>query len=223
MTARELVIVSFAGPGSTTELPAALGEVRVVAAHEHASATALAQAANVARADVLWMPPWTVLAPELVASIVAWRTAAASAGTPRVARVRLELRCAGTTITLAAPRLVLSSPAAIELDGDLPRPRAGAHIDDLAPPWPVALPGDLRAHLEAVNVQTSTAARLRHAAGRVATWRALLLTPAIETLRGLAAVRGSRREALPRLVIESYREVLVTAKLWEHAHPDTPA
>ena len=36
-------------------------------------------------------------------------------------------------------------------------------------------------------------------------------------------MRGSRRQALPRLVIESYREVLVTAKLWEHAHPDASA
>ena len=93
LMARELVIVSFAGAGSAIEVPAALGAVRVVAAHEHASAAALAQAADVAHADVLWLPPWTELAPEVVAAIVAWRAAAArgaAARGPRAPRAALR-------------------------------------------------------------------------------------------------------------------------------------
>jgi hypothetical protein len=223
VTARELVIVSPLAADVAADVPGALGAARVVAIAEHATPGALAGASDVARADVLWLPPWTVLTPDLVSRVHAWRVSAATQAAPRVARARLELRCGDTLIARASPALVLSSPASVDLDGDLPRPLTGAQIDVLPGAWPVALPSDLRAHLEAVNAQSSASARLRHASGAAATWRALLVDPVVDTLRGIVAVRGSRRDALPRLVIESYREVLVAAKLWEHAHDESHA
>lgn len=223
MSARELVVVRALAPGEGEELPAALAGSRLVVAADHATPAALAAAADVARADVLWLPPWTVLSDELAARVLAWRAAGDAGTAPRAARVRLELRCADEASVLAPARLVLSGPASVDVDGEAPSLRPGTRVIDLGPPWPVALPPDLRSHLEAVNRQSSVAARLRHGTGRQPTWRALLLTPLVETVRACAAVRGSRRVLLPHLVVESYREVLVTAKLWEHAHPDAVA
>jgi len=67
------------------------------------------------------------------------------------------------------------------------------------------------------------AARLRDAAGLVASWRDLTVRPAALVARALLAVRGSRRAALPRVAVEAYREVLVAAKLWERAHERSAA
>ena len=216
----ELVVVSFAGVPDGLAMLAPIAVCRVVAARDFDSPPELARAAEIDRSHVLWLPTWTVLTPGVVAAVAGWLASAVAAPhAPRVARARLRWRCGSASLALAAPQVVLSSAAAIELGAELPQPRAGAQITDLDAAWDIALPADLNAHLDAVNRQSSTVARLRHAAGRSATWRDLTLTPLAQTLRSVVALRGARRAALPHLVIEAYRDVLVTAKLWELAHP----
>ncbi|MEW6270622.1 MAG: hypothetical protein AB1689_15165 [Thermodesulfobacteriota bacterium] len=214
MSTGELVVVRFEGAAA---LPAALPFAvrRVVDTRELATPAEVAAAAETEHARVLWLPAWSRPGPRTLEAVAAWLER--PGGTPRVARARLELAHAGGSAP-ADRRVVLSEPGAVELVGE--RVVAGSHaaIEDLAEPWTVAVPETLREHLEQVDVQTSAAARLRHAAREPARWRSLTWLPLAFALRALAGARGSRRELLPHVVIEAYREVLVAAKLWELAH-----
>jgi len=213
MTARPLVIVALGAPPDAA-VETALGAARVLVL---GTDDVVAQTATAA-VDVAWLPPWAAPGADAVAEVAAWRTRALEMPAPSVARATPRLRLDdGTTVRLP-PRIVLSSPAAADALGDAPRARSGARSENLVAPWDVALPADLQSHLEAVNRQSSVAARLRHEAGRTTAWRDLTTVPAGYVLRALAGVRGSRRAALPHLVVEAYREVLVAAKLWELAN-----
>lgn len=215
MSDRELVVVARAGLARGRQ-DTTFAVQRIVAAEEFAAPRELAAAAEIESRHVLWLPAFAELTPGVAARVTAWLASADAS--PRVAHAAVRLRCGATTIPLRARQLVLSSPGAVDLIGDTPHARPGVRDGDLGEPWEVSLPADLNAHLEAVNLQTSAAARLRHAAGERTSWRSLTLAPLGIFARGLGGVRGSRREAVPRLVIEAYREVLVAAKLWELAH-----
>lgn len=215
MSVPELVAVSFGNAPSDATL-AMLGVRAVVLAREVASPGALLAAAGVAEHHVLWLPAWAEVSPALATAVVDW--CARDAAGPRVARLRVRLSC-GARAEIGAPaRVLLSSPGAATLDGEQPRPVAAARIDELATALAVRLPEDLTEHLAGVNEQSSLTARLRHAAGREAAWADLSWRPALLALRALASATGTRRDALPHVVIEAYREVLATAKLWELAH-----
>jgi len=219
VSARELVIVALAGAAPALPPGWPIVVRRVVAASAFGSPHELAAAADLEHANVLWLPPWAALTPVVVASVGAWLALPEpEGGNPRVAHAALRLCCGSTSISFGRRHLVLSSPGAVDLVGDAPRPRAASRGSELDDVWEAGLPDDLASHLEAVNVQSSTAARLRHAAGELTTWRALTVTPLALLARSMAGVHGSRREALPRVVIEAYRDVLVAAKLWELAH-----
>lgn len=217
MNARPLVLVALGDAPDETPV-AALGVERVVVLAEQDSSAALASTLAAEPSDVLWLPAWCVPGPDAAAAVAAWRGRAAVSATPCAARAELRLHCGGGTSVRVAARLVLSSPGAAELSGEEPHPRPDAQVEDLGMPWDVRLPDDLASHLEAVNRQSSLAARLRHAAGRAPGWRDSTVTPAGIAVRALLGVSGSRREALPRVLIEAYREVLIAAKLWELGH-----
>lgn len=214
MSARPLVAVALGDPPDEA-VPAALGASRVFLLGEQESPAALAAILAAEQADVLWLPAWCAPGPDAAAAVARWRARPAALSEPSVARAPLLLHCGGGASVRVAARLVLSSPGAAAPFGEVPRSVPGALVEDLAAVWDVRLPEDLASHLEAVNRQTSVAARLRHAAGQVTTWRDLTLGPAGRALRALGGMTGSRREAVPRVVIEGYREVLVAAKLWE--------
>lgn len=210
-----LVVVSFGDPPSDAAL-AALSACAVVQARDAASPAALLRAADAAERWVLWLPAWAHVSTALVTAVHAWR--AQGADVPRVARAQVRLGCGDGVEIGAAPRLLLASPGAATLDGEQPSPSPAARVDELAVPLEIRLPDDLTRHLDGVNEQSSVAARLRHAAGREAAWSGLAWGPALVVLRALGSATGSRRVALPHAVIEGYREVLSTAKLWELAH-----
>lgn len=210
-----LVVVSFGEPLPDAALTA-LGASVVVRARDAASPTALLQAANAAERWVLWLPAWAQVSTALVTAVHAWR--ARDAAVPRVARARVRLACGDGVEIGALPLVLIASPGAATLDGEQPTPSPAARVDELAVPLEIRLPDDLTRHLEGVNEQSSVAARLRHAAGREAAWSGLAWRPTLVVLRALASATGSRRVALPHAVIEGYREVLSTAKLWELAH-----
>lgn len=214
MTAAGLVAVSF-GEAPPDAALLALGVADVVLARDAASPPALLAAARAAERPVLWLPAWAHVSTALVTAVGAWRASDAGA---RVAQARLRLFCGERAELGGVGRVVLSSPGAVVLCGELPQPAPGARVEELAVPLEVRLPEDLTQHLEGVNQQSALAARLRHAAGHEATWADLAWRPALLGLRALASATGSRREALPHAVIEAYREVLSTAKLWELAH-----
>jgi hypothetical protein len=212
VTARPLlIVVSGDSPGDAARARLGAEQVLVLGTDDVVAATASAAA------DVAWLPPWGDLGADAVAEVAAWRARVAGLPAASLARAARVLRLDdGTRVRLPA-RIALSTPGAVVPLGDEPRALPGARIEDLAVPWDVALPADLASHLAAVNEQSSVAARLRHAAGRTIAWRDLTTVPAGYLLRALGGVRGSRRVALPHLVIEAYREVLVAAKLWELA------
>ena len=214
MSAPDLVAVAF-GDAPPDAALLALGVADVVLARDAMSPSALLTAARAAARPVLWLPAWTHVSTSLVTAVGAWRARDAGA---RVAQARLRLSCGERAELGGAERVVLSAPGAVVLDGERPRPAPGARVEELAVPLEVRLPEDLTKHLEGVNQQSALAARLRHAAGREAGWADLAWRPALLGLRALASATGSRREALPHAVIEAYREVLSTAKLWELAH-----
>lgn len=214
MSAADLAVVAF-GDAPPDAALATLGAADVLLASDAASPAALLAAARAAERSVLWLPAWARVSTSLVTAVGAWRAHADGA---RVAWARVRLGC-GPRAQIGGPaRLVLSSPGAVLLDGELPRAAVGARVEDLGVPLEVVLPEDLTEHLAGVNQQSSVVARLRHAAGREAAWADLALRPALLTLRAVASATGSRREALPHAVIEAYREVLSAAKLWELAH-----
>lgn len=214
MSVLDLGVVAF-GDAPPDEALAALGAGGVVLARDAESPGALLAAAGAAERCVLWLPAWADVSTSFVTAVGAWR---ARGGAPRVGRARVRLAC-GPRAEIGGPaRVVLSSPGAVVLDGELPRAAAGVRVEELGTSLGIALPEDLTQHLEGVNHQSSVVARLRHAAGREAEWADLGLRPALRALRAVASATGSRREALPHAVIEAYREVLSAAKLWELAH-----
>jgi hypothetical protein len=209
-----LVVVSFGDAPSDAVLEA-LGAAAVVVARDAASPAALLGAAGAAEHSVLWLPAWAHVSTSLVTAVGAWRT---HDGGMRVARAAARLTCGPRAEIAAPPRVVLSSPGSVVLDGDWPRAADAARVAELGVALEIRLPEDLTQHLEGVNHQSSVAARLRHGAGRDAAWLDLGLRPAWHALRAVLSATGSRREALPHAVIEAYREVLATAKLWELAN-----
>ena len=215
MSGLGLVVVSFGDPPSDAAL-ASLGASEVVLARDAASPPVLLQTARAAERWVVWLPAWAHVSTALVTAVHAWR--AHDGGAVRVARAQVRLACGEGVAIGAPPRVLVSSPGAATLDGEQPAPAPAARVDELAVPLEVFLPDDLTRHLEGVNQQSSLAARLRHASGREAAWSGLAWRPALLLLRALASASGSRRVALPYAVIEAYREVLSTAKLWELAH-----
>jgi hypothetical protein len=215
VSASQLIVVSFGDAPSDATL-AMLGVRDVVLARDAASPAALLAAAGAAERHVLWLPAWADVSPALATAIGDWR--ARDAAGPRVVRVHVRLSCGARTEIGAPVRVLLSSPGAATLLGEEPRALASARVDEVAATLAVRLPEDLTEHLAGVNEQSSIAARLRHAAGREAAWADLAWRPALLALRALASATGTRRDALPHAVIEAYREVLSTAKLWELAH-----
>lgn len=209
------VVVSF-GDAPETSLHAALGG-DVILARDASSPADLLQRARASERPVLWLPAWAQVSSALVDGIAAWR-AADSGGAARVARVRVARSCGPRAAFGGETIVLLSSPGAVLLDGEAPRPAAGARIEELATALEIRLPEDLTQHLAGVNEQSTLAARLRHAAGREATWSDLSWRPVLHAVRALASASGARREALPHAVIEAYRGVLAAAKLWELAH-----
>jgi hypothetical protein len=213
---RPFVVLSLDAPAEP--VLAALGADRLVLLGDHATPRGLADAVAAERADVLWLPAWCVPGPEAAADVTEWRARAAACATACAARAPLLLHCGDATTVRITPALVLSSPGAAQPFGEEPRLGQDVAVETLAAPWDVRLPEDLTSHLEAVNRQSSVAARLRHTAGRRPAWRDFTVAPVGKALRGAVAITGSRRVALPRVVLEAYREVLVTAKLWELVH-----
>lgn len=236
MTGRGLVVVTDEA-AADEPLPFAVSR-RVVTA-EASSPDDLARTADTDHDAVLWLPAWARLDERAASEVRAWlermaagdvvpgtATGLADAGAaarPSVARARLHLVSREATLLLREPRVVLSSPGAVDVVGEVPAPRAGALVEELATPWDLVLPPSLDEHLAAVNRQSGVAARLRFAAGVRPAWRDLAWTPVASVLRDLVRLDGSRRAGLPRLVVEAYREVLVSAKLWELRHGAGPA
>jgi hypothetical protein len=160
----------------------------------------------------IWLPPWTVGDPALAAAIGEWLGQAGDA--PQVALARRELVFGEVAIPL--PRFVLlSTPGAVRVGGDLPAPRPAIPRTTIGARLRMRPPATLSEHLLAINRQTSEAALLSRDAGLRPTWSALWLRPTILVARALVGARGARRLALPRAVLEAYRGVLVNAKLWE--------
>lgn len=218
MSARPLLIVALGdSPGEAVRARLGAEQVLVLGTDDVVARTVGAAA------DVAWLPPWGDPGADAVAEVAAWRARVAASPAPSVARAAWRLRLEDGTSVRLPPRIALSTPGAAAALADAPRALPGARVEDLVAPWDVALPADLAAHLAAVNQQSSVAARLRHAAGRTPAWRDLTTVPATYVLRALGGVHGSRRTALPHLVVEAYREVLVAAKLWELANAQAVA
>lgn len=215
MSSVGLVAVSFGDAPAAAAL-AALGAANVVLARDAASPAALLAEAAAGERFVLWLPAWARVTAPLVSAVQAW-CARDTAGA-RIARARVRWVCGGHAEIGGPVWMLLSAPGSVSLAGELPHPIPAARADDLTVPLEVELPDDLAQHLEGVNQQSSVAARLRYASGLEAQWAGLAWRPALLLLRALASASGSRRAALPHAVVEAYREVLATAKLWELAH-----
>jgi hypothetical protein len=215
VSAGELVVVCAGGAAGALPASVPFAVRRVVELCDLATPAELAAAAEVDRAHVLWLPPWTMLDTTAADEVAAWLSRAG--GPPRVARARIELAHARSSAAVGR-RVGLSDPGAVTLAGERALPWPEARVDELASAWRVMPPATLREHLESVNAQSSVVARLRHAAAEPASWRSLTWRPAAFAVRALASTRGGRRGLLPHVVIEAYREVLVAAKLWELAH-----
>lgn len=216
MSGPDLVVVSF-GDAPQADLLATLGAGESVLVRDAASPADLLARARATERVVLWLPAWGHVSDTLAAAIVAWRTSERAAGA-RVARVPVTRSCGPRAALGGMAPVLLSSPGAVVLDGETPRPLAHARVATLDARLEIRLPEDLTLHLAGVNEQSTLVARLRHAAGRQATWSDLCWHPALHAVRALVSAHGARREALPHAVIEAYREVLSAAKLWELAH-----
>lgn len=216
MSGAMLVVVSF---GDAPDAPAldALGTGEVVLARDAISPADLLARARATERTVLWLPAWGQVGGALAGEVARWRDSDRDAA-PRVARVRAVRSCGARAALGGMQPVLLSSPGAVVLDGETPRPVGGARVVDLPAPLEIRLPEDLTQHLAGVNEQSTLTARLRHAAGREVTWADLCWRPALHAAHALASATGVRREALPHAVIEAYREVLAAAKLWELAH-----
>lgn len=218
---------------------------RVVTPAEHPTPEELGALAG--RATVAWIPPLSALEPGVLEALRRWctaRDAAVSAGPGGAAAERCEGAASGAglqagratapgDLVWARPwllvdgaelplerRIVLSAPGAVRLHGGELHPAPGARGVELDARWVLRPPAHLADHLAAVNAQSGHAARLLFLAGAEPTLRSLALRPCRSLVRSLAGVRGERRLALPRAVLEAYRDVLTAAKLWELGHPD---
>jgi hypothetical protein len=116
--------------------------------------------------------------------------------------------------------IVGATPGGFEVRASFPIPGRQAKRIALRARYALAAPASLEEHLAAIKSSSSLEARLRHRAGERATYASLLWPPSALALRGFLGARGSRRAALPRIAMESYRRVLVAAKLWEIVNVD---
>ncbi|HYC24066.1 MAG TPA: hypothetical protein VEI94_15245 [Candidatus Bathyarchaeia archaeon] len=180
---------------------------------------------EVERSNVVWLHPWTRDAASLAPAARQWF---ASARAPAVARAAERLVWGRGSISLGRA-IVFSTPASCEVRSGRPVARSGATETGLDRGLDLEAPLSLEAHLRAINDATSLAADLGQAAEERASWRGLLWRPLWIALRGLVSARGARREALPRIALEAFRETLTTVKLWESrfaspiAPPSLPA
>jgi hypothetical protein len=116
--------------------------------------------------------------------------------------------------------VVLAAPGSVDVRAGFPVPRRAAARIALRARYALVAPASLEEHLAAIKASSSLEARLRHRAGERASYAQLLWQPSALALRGFLGTRGGRRAALPRIAMESYRRVLVAAKLWEIANVD---
>jgi len=180
---------------------------------------------EVERSRIVWLHPWTRDAPSLAPAARQWF---ASTHAPAVARAAERLVWGRGSISLGRA-VVFSTPASCDVRGGRPVARAGATETELDRGLDLEAPLSLEAQLRAINHETSLAADLGQAADERASWRGLLWRPLWIALRGLASARGARREALPRVALEAFRETLTAVKLWESrfaspiAPPSLPA
>jgi hypothetical protein len=172
-----------------------------------------------AEETVLWLPPWAMVDDAAERALAAWLASvdgdAAGAAVPARCAVA-AIALFSEPVAIALPRRVVASTRdAVEVRGERAAARAGAACEPLAAVIGARAPATLSEHLQAVNRQSSRAARLRLEAGERPTVAALAVAPLAILAGALVRARGRRRRALPRAVLESYRDVLATAKLWE--------
>ncbi|MFM8410550.1 MAG: hypothetical protein ACKOCT_09760, partial [Alphaproteobacteria bacterium] len=164
-------------------------------------------------AEVLWLPPWVFLDRELERGLERFRS-----GEARVATAAVVLRDPDASIRL--PRTVLvARPGAAEVRSAALVARPGAPavafegVVEMRPP-------SLSAHLRGIDHQAAVEARLREEAGERARSVRLALVPLARLAAAMAGSSGDRRSALARATLESFRGVLVQAKLWERSSVD---
>jgi hypothetical protein len=213
MSARGLVAVCWGEPAP--EAASALGEIteRTVAVAPGADPSEVERLA--AAKPVLWLPASARIEPPLAAAIGAWLEDAAAS--PRVAFARCGLEAGPVEVPL--PRvLLLSTPGALRIVAGEPQPCRGVASSTLPVRLRWCAPASLSAHLMAINAETNLRARRLNDAGALPSWTGLTLRPLLVLAPAVLCARGPRRLALPRAVLEAYREVLLTAKLWELRH-----
>jgi hypothetical protein len=162
-----------------------------------------------------WPPPSLCLTDELLAEIDRFCGGMA----PAVLVARPILTASGVEFPLPE-EVVLATPGSVDVRAGFPVPRRATTRIALRARYALAAPASLEEHLAAIKSSSSLEARLRHRAGERASYASLLWRPSALALRGLLGARGGRRAALPRIAMESYRRVLVAAKLWEIANVD---
>jgi len=163
--------------------------------------------------ELLWLPPWAYLDEALARGIDR-----VGAGGPVVASTKPLLRDPDATIRL--PRTVLlASPGLADVHGTSLEPRPGARVVAFEAQVEVR-PPELSAHLRGVDRQASTQASLLEESGVHASIMRLAVVPLARLVGAMARSSGDRRAALARATLESFREVLVQAKLWERSSVD---
>jgi hypothetical protein len=164
-------------------------------------------------AEILWLPPWALLDEHLALAIERFL----SGGAP-CASVSPVLRDPDATIRL--PRVMLvARPGSAEVRGGALAPRSGSRPADLGARLEIRPPG-LSAHLRGIDRQATVTARLLEESGTRASGARLALVPLGRLVSAMARSSGDRRAALSRATLESFREVLVQAKLWERRWVD---
>jgi len=164
-------------------------------------------------AEILWLPPWALLDEDLARAIERFR----AGGAPCTA-VSPVLRDPDATIRLPRAMLV-ARPGSAEIRGGALVPRGGSRPVDLGARLEIRPPG-LSAHLRGIDRQATVTARLLEESGVHASSARLALVPLGRLLSAMARSSGDRRAALSRAILESFREVLVQAKLWERRWVD---
>ena len=166
-----------------------------------------------AESELLWLPPWAFLDQALARSIERFR-----AGPATVAATAALLRDPDATIRL--PRAVLlAKPGAVEVRATGLAARPGVAVVEFEGNLEARPPG-LSAHLRGIDRQAATFARLLEEAGERPGRVRLALVPLGRLAAAMLRSSGDRRAALARATLESFREVLVQAKLWERSSVD---
>lgn len=166
-----------------------------------------------AEAELLWLPPWAFLDAAFREAVERFRSAS-----DRIAATRPLLRDPDATIRL--PRLVLlAKPGASRPRGAALAACGGERVASSEVTLEVR-PPSLSAHLRGVDRHAAVEARLREEAGERARASRLALLPLARLVAAMARSSGDRKAALARATLESFRDVLVQAKLWERSAVD---